>query len=151
VRPSCAEQTDRLEHGEAAGGAVAESTLVIFRFGATMELGRSGRRPRRQLCRYRGASEHSTDSVDRSLPALQTSIYCLTNRFSPIPPKSNISWRHHDIRFEPQPGAALICTMTQGRASRDVRNCDGSFRIEKTQNALCGWATYRNEFRFSLY
>jgi hypothetical protein len=29
--------------GEAAGGAVAESTLVIFRFGATLELGRSGR------------------------------------------------------------------------------------------------------------
>jgi hypothetical protein len=30
--------------GEVAGGAVADSTLVIFRFGATMELGRSGRR-----------------------------------------------------------------------------------------------------------
>ena len=29
--------------GEVAGGAVADSTLVIFRFGATMELGRSGR------------------------------------------------------------------------------------------------------------
>ena len=29
--------------GEVAGGAVANSTLVIFRFGATMELGRSGR------------------------------------------------------------------------------------------------------------
>jgi hypothetical protein len=29
--------------GEAAGGAVADSTLVIFRFEATMELGRSGR------------------------------------------------------------------------------------------------------------
>jgi hypothetical protein len=29
--------------GEVAGGAVADSTLVIFRFGATLELGRSGR------------------------------------------------------------------------------------------------------------
>jgi hypothetical protein len=29
--------------GEVAGGAVADSTLVIFRVGATMELGRSGR------------------------------------------------------------------------------------------------------------
>jgi len=29
--------------GEVAGGAVADSALVIFRFGATMELGRSGR------------------------------------------------------------------------------------------------------------
>ena len=29
--------------GEVAGGAVADFTLVIFRFGATMELGRSGR------------------------------------------------------------------------------------------------------------
>jgi hypothetical protein len=29
--------------GEVAGGAVADSTLVIFRFGTTMELGRSGR------------------------------------------------------------------------------------------------------------
>jgi hypothetical protein len=29
--------------GEVAGGAVADSFFVIFRFGATMELGRSGR------------------------------------------------------------------------------------------------------------
>jgi hypothetical protein len=29
--------------GGVAGGAVADSFLVIFRFGATMELGRSGR------------------------------------------------------------------------------------------------------------
>jgi hypothetical protein len=35
-----------------AGGAVADSTLVIFRFGATMELGRSERTTMRPLWSY---------------------------------------------------------------------------------------------------
>ena len=38
--------------GEVAGGAVANSTLVIFRFGATMELGRSERTTMRPLWSY---------------------------------------------------------------------------------------------------
>jgi len=38
--------------GEVAGGAVADSTLVIFRFGATMELGRSERTTMRPLWSY---------------------------------------------------------------------------------------------------
>jgi hypothetical protein len=38
--------------GEVAGGAVADSTLVIFRFGATMELGRSARTTMRPLWSY---------------------------------------------------------------------------------------------------
>ena len=47
-------RSDRWSHdGEVAGGAVANSTLVIFRFGATMELGRS----RRSIMRPGGAGE----------------------------------------------------------------------------------------------
>jgi hypothetical protein len=38
--------------GEVAGGAVGDSTLVIFRFGATMELGRSERPTMRPLWSY---------------------------------------------------------------------------------------------------
>ena len=75
----------------------------------------------------------------------------LTSHFSRLPPKSNIPWCHDDIRFEPQAGAALICAVSRGRASREVRNCDSSFRVEEAQYALCGWTTKRNEFRFGLY
>ena len=32
-----------------------------------------------------------------------------------------------------------------------VRNVDGSFGIEKTQNALCSWLTQSNKFRLYLY
>jgi hypothetical protein len=54
--------------GEVAGGAVADSTLVIFRFGATMELGRSGR----SMMMMTSASASGGDGgVARSLSEVQ--------------------------------------------------------------------------------
>jgi hypothetical protein len=51
--------------GEVAGGAVADSTLVIFRFGATMELGRSERTTMRPLWSYGVDGAHTPDRKPR--------------------------------------------------------------------------------------
>jgi hypothetical protein len=51
--------------GEVAGGAVADSTLVIFRFGATMELGRSERTTMRPLWSYRVDGADTPDRKPR--------------------------------------------------------------------------------------
>ena len=47
VRPSCAEQTDRLEPAVRLLATLPFHILVDIRFGATMEVGRSGRAPAR--------------------------------------------------------------------------------------------------------
>jgi hypothetical protein len=57
--------------GEVAGGAVADSTLVIFRFGATMELGRSERTTMRPLWSYGVDGANTIDSRARGAPTQQ--------------------------------------------------------------------------------